>query len=81
MRVVIGVCILESQWVGMGVEVVGRESGWLLALLRISQGNVRNKAQWRLALGPQRGPITRVVNEYRRPGEKKFRFIERELIL
>ena len=65
MRVVIGVCILESQWVGMGVEVVGRESGWLLALLRISQGNVRNKAQWRLALGPQRGPITRVnVNEF-----------------
>ena len=74
-------CFIECQWVGMGVEVVGRVSGLSLAFLRISQGNVRNKAQWRLALGPQRGPITRVVNEYRRPGEKKFRFIERELIL
>ena len=56
--------VLESQWVGMGVEVVGRESGWLLAFLRISQGNVRNKAQWRLALGPRSGPITRVEIRY-----------------
>ena len=29
---------IESRWVGMGVEMVGRESGWSLAFHRISLG-------------------------------------------
>ena len=33
---------IESRWVGMGVEMVGRESGWslLFAFNRVSVGRV-----------------------------------------
>ena len=41
---------------GMGVEVVRRESGWTFAFLRISQGNIKDKAQCNATQ-----PKTRVV--------------------